>query len=77
MTFILAINYSTLAPLISPFALFFFAVNYLVSVNQMMYVYNPPYHTGGSQVSSRNRKRRKRKRREEEEEEEEEEEAFS
>ncbi|ORX51724.1 DUF221-domain-containing protein [Hesseltinella vesiculosa] len=45
--FVLGIEYSTIAPLILPFVILFFALNYFVYLYQFMYVYELEYETGG------------------------------
>ncbi|SAM00767.1 hypothetical protein [Absidia glauca] len=45
--FVLGIEYSTIAPLILPFVILFFCVNYFVYLYQFLYVYEMEYETGG------------------------------
>ncbi|EWM27857.1 early-responsive to dehydration 4 [Nannochloropsis gaditana] len=49
VVFLALVTYSTVAPLVSLFALLFFALAYPVYVHQLMYVYQPTSHTGGTQ----------------------------
>lgn len=42
--------YAVLAPVILVFVLAYFGLGYCVWLNQLLYVYNVPSHTGGSQV---------------------------
>jgi hypothetical protein len=45
--FVLGIEYSTIAPLILPFVVLFFTLNYFVYLYQFLYVYEMEYETGG------------------------------
>ncbi|KAI8090007.1 uncharacterized protein BX664DRAFT_365743 [Halteromyces radiatus] len=45
--FVLGIEYSTIAPLILPFVILFFCLNYFVYLYQFLYVYELEYETGG------------------------------
>ncbi|ORZ07890.1 hypothetical protein BCR42DRAFT_455829 [Absidia repens] len=45
--FVLGIEYSTIAPLILPFVILFFCLNYFVYLYQFLYVYEMEYETGG------------------------------
>ncbi|KAI8329750.1 hypothetical protein BC941DRAFT_384371 [Chlamydoabsidia padenii] len=45
--FVLGIEYSTIAPLILPFVVLFFCLNYFVYLYQFLYVYEMEYETGG------------------------------
>lgn len=47
--FLASVTYSVVAPLVSLFALVFFALAYPVYVHQIVYVYQPTAHTGGTQ----------------------------
>lgn len=49
VVFLLLVTYALVAPLLAPFALCYFAVAYPVYVHQLIYVYQPTVHTGGSQ----------------------------
>ncbi|KAI8343927.1 hypothetical protein BC941DRAFT_464168 [Chlamydoabsidia padenii] len=45
--FVLGIEYSTIAPLILPFVVLFFTLNYFVYLYQFLFVYEMEYETGG------------------------------
>jgi hypothetical protein len=49
VVFLALVTYSVVAPLVSLFALVYFALAYPVYVHQLMYVYQPTAHTGGTQ----------------------------
>jgi calcium permeable stress-gated cation channel len=44
----IALSYSTIAPLVSLFALIYFSISYCVHKYNMMYVYFTRYETGGA-----------------------------
>ncbi|KAI8074447.1 hypothetical protein BC940DRAFT_363424 [Gongronella butleri] len=47
VVFVLGIEYSTIAPLILPFVILYFGLNYFVYLYQFLYVYELDYETGG------------------------------
>lgn len=49
VVFLVLVTYAPVAPLLAPFALAYFALAYPVYVHQVLYVYQPSAHTGGSQ----------------------------
>jgi hypothetical protein len=50
LAFMIAVCYAPLQPLLLPAVALYYAMSYCVWLNQLLYVYNVPFSTGGSQV---------------------------
>lgn len=50
LIFLPMVSFAALAPLILIFSACFYAISYLIWLNQLLYVYNIPPSSGGSQV---------------------------
>ena len=49
LVFLIMCAYATLAPFLTVFVVAYFGIGYVVNLNQLLYVYNVPFHTGGKQ----------------------------
>lgn len=49
LVFLIMCAYATLAPFLMVFVVAYFGIGYVVTLNQLLYVYNVPFHTGGKQ----------------------------
>jgi len=49
LVFLAMCAYATLAPFLLVFVIAYYGIGYVVNLNQLVYIYNVPFHTGGKQ----------------------------
>jgi len=49
LVFLVMCAYAALAPFLMVFVVAYYGIGYVVNLNQLLYVYNVPFHTGGKQ----------------------------
>ncbi|TFJ88120.1 hypothetical protein NSK_000474 [Nannochloropsis salina CCMP1776] len=49
LVFLVMCAYASLAPFLMVFVLAYYGISYVVSLNQLLYIYNVPFHTGAKQ----------------------------